>query len=155
MTDALNIWARVDENPDMLCIHQKLHDKRPPLQALLSVMPEYRNTKRENKADPKSDRCSYLISSNDHSLGTYKIMLTSGRTIFSEDVTFGYRRIVFVEEYTTWGAGASEFLHRRRRGEVLCVHHYHRRTLVIVLKCVSRSGYRRRSRSRRWRGHRR
>ena len=76
MCDALNIMARVDDNPDMACSSEKFHERRYRDLVLPNMMPGRRRVKRAVKTDPKVEPCFYLNSGNDHDSDCSKIMLS-------------------------------------------------------------------------------
>jgi len=51
MNDCLNISARVDDKPNMLCPWEKLHGKRPSSLVLPFMMPGVRHTRRKTKME--------------------------------------------------------------------------------------------------------
>ena len=106
MNDCLNTLARVDEKPDMRCPWVKMYGRRSASRPLPFMMPGVRHTNRQTKAESKGERCFYLNTGNDHSSTAHKVLLSSGITSYTADVTFGYHRRPFVGEMPTWGGGA-------------------------------------------------
>ena len=90
MCDALNIMARVDENPDMTSAFETFHGWRYRGLAVPHMMPGRRRVKRAVKSDPEGQHRFYLNSGNDHATDCSKIMLSpSGTASYSADVTWG------------------------------------------------------------------
>ena len=96
MCDALNLMARVDEKPGMMCSFEKFHGRPYRGPVLPYMMPGRHKVKRAAKSEPKGEPCFYLNSGNDHASDCSKIMLSpSGIASYSTDVTWGYRRAPF------------------------------------------------------------
>ena len=108
MCDALNTMARVDEKPAMMCTFEKFHGRPHRGLVLPYMMPGRHKVKRAVKLEPKGEPCFYLSSGNDHASSCFKAMLSrSGAGSYSTDVTWGYRRALFVGEWTTGSGGAT------------------------------------------------
>ena len=108
MCDALNIMARVDDKPAMMCSFEKFHGRPYRGPVLPYMMPGRHKVKRTVKSEPKGEPCFYLNSGNDHASDCCKIILSrSGAASYSTDVTWGYRRAPFVGEWTTGSGGAA------------------------------------------------
>ena len=103
MNDCINISARVDDKPDMLCPWEKSYGRRPTSLVFPFMMPGFRHTNRKTKMNSKGERCFYLNTGNDHSSTTHKVLLALGVASYTADVTFGYHRRPFVGEWPTWG----------------------------------------------------
>ena len=106
MNDCINISARVDDKPDMLCPSEKLYGRRPTSLVLLFMMPGFRHANRKTKMHSKGERYFILNTGHDHSSTAQKVFLASGVASYTADVTFGYHRRPFVGESPTWGDGA-------------------------------------------------
>ena len=106
MNDCINISARVDDKPDMLCPWEKLYGRRPTSLVLPFMMPGFRHANRKTKMHSKGESCFYLNTGHDHSSTVHKVLLASGVASYTADVTFGYHRRPFVGESPTWGYGA-------------------------------------------------
>ena len=106
MNDCINISARVDDKPDILCPWEKLYGRRPTSLVLPFMMPGFRHANRKTKMHSKGERCFYLNTGHDHSSTAHKVLLASGVASYTADVTFGYHRRPFVGESPTWGDGA-------------------------------------------------
>ena len=106
MKDCINISARVDDKPGMLCPWKKLYGRRPTSLVLPFMMPGFRHANRKTKVHSKGERCFYLNTGHDHSFTTHKVVLASGVASYTADVTLGYHRRPFVGESPTWGDGA-------------------------------------------------
>ena len=106
MNDCINISARVDDKPDMLCPWEKLYGRRLTSLVLPFMMPGFGHTNRKTKMHSKGGRCFYPNSGHDHYSTTHKVLLASGVASYTADVTFGYHRRPFVGESPTWGDGA-------------------------------------------------
>ena len=106
MNDCINISARVDDKPDMLCPWEKLYGRRPTSLVLPFMMPGFRHANRKTKMHSKGERCFYHNTEHDHSSTAHKVLLASGVASYTADVTFGYHRRPFVGESPTWGDGA-------------------------------------------------
>ena len=106
MNDCINIPARVDDKPDMLCPWEKLSGRRPTSLVLPFMMPGFRHANRKIKMHSKGERCFYINTRHDHSSTAHKVLLASGVASYTADVTFGYHRRPFVGESPTWGDGA-------------------------------------------------
>ena len=106
MNDCINISARVDDKPDILCPWEKLYGRRPTSLVLPFMMPGFRHANRKTKMHSKGERCFYLNTGHDHSSTAHKVLLASGVASCTADVTFGYHRRPFVGESPTWGDGA-------------------------------------------------
>ena len=91
MTDKLHPWER-------LC------KRRATSRPLSFMMSGFHHSDRKNKPETNGERCFYLNTGNDHSSTIHKILLSSETASYSVDVTWGYRRALFVEEVPTWGA---------------------------------------------------
>ena len=106
MNDCINILARVDDKPDMLCPWEKLYGRRPTSLVLPFMMPGFRHANRKTQMHSKGERCFYLNTGHDHSFTAHKVLLASGVASYTADVTFGYHRRPFVGESPPWGDGA-------------------------------------------------
>ena len=106
MNDCINISARVDDKPDMLCPWEKLYGRRPTSLVLPFMMPGFRHANRKTKMHSKGESCFYVNTGHDHSSTAHKVLLASGVDSYTADVTFGYHRRPFVGESPTWGDGA-------------------------------------------------
>ena len=106
INDYINISARVDDKPDMLCPCEKLYGRRPTSLVLPFMMPGFRHTNRKTKMHSKGERCFYLNTGHDHSSTAHKVLLASGVASYTADVAFRYHRRPFVGESPTWGDGA-------------------------------------------------
>ena len=106
MNCCINISARVDDKPDMLCPWEKLYGRRPTSLVLQFIMPGFRRANRKIKMHSKGERCFYLNTGHDHSSTAHNVLLASGVASYTADVTFGYHRRPFVGESPTWGDGA-------------------------------------------------
>ena len=106
MNGCINISARVDDKPDMLCPCEKLYGRRPTSLVLPFMMPGSRHANRKTKMHSKGERCFYLNTGHDHSSTVYKGLLASGVASYTDDVTFGYHRRPFVGESPMLGDGA-------------------------------------------------
>ena len=102
----INISARVDDKPDMLCPWEKLYGRRPTSLVLPFMMPGFRHANRKTKMHSKGERCFYPNTGHDHSFTAHKVLLASGVASYTADVTLGYHRRPFVGESPTWGDGA-------------------------------------------------
>ena len=102
MNCCINISARVDDKPDMLCPWEKLYGRRPTSLVLPFMMPGFRHANRKIKMHSKGERCFYLNTGHDHSSTAHKVFLASGVASYTADVTFGYHRRPFVRESPTW-----------------------------------------------------
>ena len=60
MNDCINISARVDDKPDMLCPWEKLYGRRPTSLVLPFMMPGFRHANRKTKMHSNGERCFYL-----------------------------------------------------------------------------------------------
>ena len=105
MDDCLNTLARVDNPPDMLCPWVKLYRRCFASRPLSFIMSGTRQIIRPTMADSKGEQCFYLNAGDDHSFTAHKVLLASGVTSYTADVTFGYRRRPFLGEFP-WGGGA-------------------------------------------------
>ena len=76
MCDALNIMARVDGKPDMMCSSEEFHGRRYRGPVLLYMMPEHCSVKRAVKLDPKGKVCFDLNPGTYHTMDCKKIMLS-------------------------------------------------------------------------------
>ena len=101
MNDCINISARVDDKPDILCPWEKLYGRRPTSLVLLFMMPGFRHANRKTKMHSKRKRCFYLNTRHDHSSTAHKVLLASRVASYTADVTFGYRRRPFVGKSPT------------------------------------------------------
>ena len=106
MYGCINISARVDDKPVMLCPWEKLYGKRPTLLVLSCMVPGFRHANRKTKMHSKGEICFYLNTGHDHSSTAHKVLLASKVASYTADVTFGYHRRPFVRESPTWGDGA-------------------------------------------------
>ena len=106
MNDCINISARVDDKPDMLCPWEKLYGRRPTSPFLPFMMPGFRHAIQKTKMHLKGERCFYLNTGHDHSCTAHKFLLASGVASYTADVTFGHHCRPFVGESPTWGDGA-------------------------------------------------
>ena len=103
MNDCINISARVDDKPDMLCPWEKLYGRRPTSLVLPFMI---RHANRKTTMHSKGEKCFYLNTGHDHYSTAQKVLLASGVASSTADVTFGYHRRPFVVESPTWGDGA-------------------------------------------------
>ena len=104
--DCINISARVDDKPDMLCPWQKLYGRRPTSMVFPFMTLGFRPANRKTKMHSKGERCFYLNTGHDHSSTAHKVLLALEVASYTADVTFGYNRRPFVGESPTWGDGA-------------------------------------------------
>ena len=96
MCDVLNLVARVDEKPGMMCSFEKFHEKPQRGPVLPYMMTGRHQVKRAAKSEPKEVPRFYLTSGNDHASDCSKIMLwPSGIATYLTDVTWGYWRAPF------------------------------------------------------------
>ena len=100
MTDKLHPW-------------EKAYKRRATSLPLSFMMSGFHHSDRKNKPETNGERCFYLNTGNDHSSTSHKILLSSGTASDFVDVTWGYRRALFVEEVPTWGAEEG-WMHQRR-----------------------------------------
>ena len=71
MNDCINISARVDDKPDMLCPSEKLYGRQPTSLVLPFMMPGFRHANRKTKMHSKGERCFYLNTGHDtHTQGS-------------------------------------------------------------------------------------
>ena len=105
MNDCINISARVDNKPDVLCPRERLYGRRPTSRVLPFMMPGFRHANRKTNMHSKGERYFYLNIGHDHSSTAHKVLLASGVASYTDDVTFGYHRQPFVGESPTWGDG--------------------------------------------------
>ena len=97
MCDALNLMARVDEKPGMMCSFEMFHERSYRGSVFLNIMPGRHKVKRVAKSELKGELSFSLNSGNDHASDRSKIMLsTSGIASYSIDVTWSYRPATFV-----------------------------------------------------------
>ena len=95
-SDVINITARVTDKPGMHSPYRKFHG-RPPFARLLPFLkPGFHHVRRTLKSEPKAEACFYLNGGNNHSANCCKILLLSGRTSYSRDVTWEHPRKSFV-----------------------------------------------------------
>ena len=86
-SDVINMTARVRDMPDMHSLNRKFHG-RPPFARLLPFLKSgFHHARRTLKSEPKAEACVYLNGGNNHSADCCKILLMSGRTSYSCDVT--------------------------------------------------------------------
>lgn len=107
MCDCINILARFDKKPLMLCPYELLFGKRPLRAPLPFLMPGFHHARRTAKIQSKGEPCFSLDSSGHHSRDSYKILFPSGAVGFTTDVVFCYsRRPRFTGVVATYGGGA-------------------------------------------------
>ena len=95
-SDVINMTARVRDKPDMYSPYRKFYG-RPPFARLLPFLkPGFHHVRRAHKSEPKAEACFYLNGGNNHSADCCKILLMSGRTSYSRDVTWEHPRKPFV-----------------------------------------------------------
>ena len=95
-SDAINMTARVRDKPDMLSPYRTFNG-RPPFARLLPFLkPGFHHVRRTLKSEPQAEACVYLNSGNNHSSDCCKILLISGCTSYSRDVTWEHPRKSFV-----------------------------------------------------------
>ena len=118
MNDCLNMTAQA-HMPDKLCSWEKLYKRRATSLPLPFMMPGFCHRNQKNKTESRGERCFCLITGNDHSSTTHKILLSSGVCSYSADVTWGYHRAPFVGEMLTWGAEQWRIRQRQHRQRCL------------------------------------
>ena len=129
MCDALNLMARVDEKPGMMCFFEKLLERPFRGPVLPYMMPGRHKVKRAAKSEPKGERCFYLNSGNDNASDCSKIKLsTSGIASYSTNVMWGYRCAPFgggtaiagSPSPARGGLSVAQPSNRKRRGASKC-----------------------------------
>ena len=75
MNDCINISARVDDKPDMLCPWEKLYGRRSTSLVFPFLMPGFRHANRKTKMHSKGERCFYLNTGHDRSSTAHKVLL--------------------------------------------------------------------------------
>eukprot|EP00903_Cladosiphon_okamuranus_P018790 g17286.t1 len=103
MSNAHNMCAEVTKQ-DKRSPELKLYGKRVTSLVLPFMCPGFRqDPQRDNKLASKGERCFYLSPGEDHSSGTCKIMLATGKVTFSSHVTFGFYRRPYTVGDAAWG----------------------------------------------------
>ena len=57
MSDVINIMARLDQEPDMLCPYELMYGKRPLRAPLPFLMPGFHHVRRQSKMEAKGEAC--------------------------------------------------------------------------------------------------
>ena len=95
-SDVINMTARVRDKPDMHSPYSKFHG-RPPFARLLPFLkPGFHHVRRTLRSAPMAEACFYLNVGNNHSADCCKILLMSGCTSYSHDVTWEHPSKSFV-----------------------------------------------------------
>ena len=92
----MTVTARVRDKPDMHSPYRKFHGRAPFARLLPFLKPGFHHVKRTLKSEPKAEACFYLNGGNNHAQDSCKILLISGRTSYSRDVTWEYPRKPFI-----------------------------------------------------------
>ena len=96
MTPTQPLWAEACKyDSDVIFMHslyRRFHG-RPPFARLLPFLkPGFHHVRRTRTSEPKEEACFYLNGGNNHSADCCKIVLMSGRTSYSRDVTWEHPR---------------------------------------------------------------
>ena len=79
MCDALNIMARADEKPGMMCSFEKSYGRAYRRAVLPNMMPRHHEVKRAVKSEPKGESCFYISSGNEIRIGLLQDHATAVR----------------------------------------------------------------------------
>eukprot|EP00752_Nemacystus_decipiens_P015776 g14086.t1 len=103
MSNAHNMCAEVTKD-DKRSPELKIYGKRVTSLVLPFMCPGFRHDpQRDNKLASEGERCFYLGPGDDHSSGTCKIMLATGKATYSAHVTSGFYRRPFTVGDAAWG----------------------------------------------------